>query len=86
MGVFNIQGAAWDRSRRRFTVHNRSVPTLRADVRVSDIELWREADLESTWAVYCSNSDMVHVVGRDDAVPVELPGVCVEGVSDGEEL
>lgn len=75
LGVFNIQGAAWDRSRRRFAVHNRSVPTLGVDVRVSDVELWRDADPGGSWAVYCNADDAVHVVGRDDPVLVELPGM-----------
>lgn len=74
VGVFNIQGAAWDRSRRRFAVHKRHVPTLGADVRVSDVELWRDAALDSRWAVYCNASDAIHVVGREDPVLVELPG------------
>lgn len=28
VGVFNLQGASWDRSRRRFYVHNASPPEL----------------------------------------------------------
>lgn len=28
VGVFNLQGASWDRSRRRFHVHNTAPPEL----------------------------------------------------------
>lgn len=38
VGVFNIQGAAWDRTKRRFHIHTTAPPPLSATVRVSDVE------------------------------------------------
>jgi hypothetical protein len=38
LGIFNVQGSGWDRTTRRFKIHNPSPPTLSTIVRVSDIE------------------------------------------------
>ncbi len=41
VAVMNLQGASWDRSRRRFHVHNASPPPLTTTVRVTDVEPFR---------------------------------------------
>eukprot|EP00887_Chlorella_sp_A99_P005608 scaffold1.g5608.t1 len=38
VGVFNLQGSSWDRSRRRFHIHNSAPPELTATVRPTDVE------------------------------------------------
>lgn len=38
VGVMNVQGASWDRSRRRFYIHDSSPPALTTTVRVTDVE------------------------------------------------
>lgn len=37
VGVFNIQGASWDRKRRRFHIHDAAPPALWTRVRASDV-------------------------------------------------
>ncbi|KAL4423584.1 hypothetical protein ABPG77_004624 [Micractinium sp. CCAP 211/92] len=46
VGVFNLQGASWDRSRRRFHIHSATLPELSTVVRPTDVELFRQ-QLES---------------------------------------
>lgn len=43
VGVFNLQGSAWDRARRRFLFHNSTPPTLTTRVSVADVEPFRAA-------------------------------------------
>jgi Raffinose synthase or seed imbibition protein Sip1 len=42
VGVFNLQGSSWDRSRRRFNFHNTSPPKLTTRVNVADVEMFRD--------------------------------------------
>ena len=42
VGVFHLQGSSWDRSRRRFSIHNLYPPQLSTAVRASDIEMFRK--------------------------------------------
>lgn len=41
VGVFNLQGASWDRIRRKFLVHTRNPPTLSTTVSPRDVETLR---------------------------------------------
>ena len=41
VGVFNLQGSSWDRSRRRFHIHNSTPPELATTVRPTDVEPFR---------------------------------------------
>jgi hypothetical protein len=47
VGVFNLQGSSWDRSRRRFNFHNTAPPRLTTRVNVSDVEMFRTNDSTS---------------------------------------
>ena len=40
VGVFNIQGSSWSRSRRQFIIHDKSPPPLTTVVRPADIPLF----------------------------------------------
>jgi raffinose synthase len=40
VGVFNIQGSSWSRSRRQFIIHDNSPPPLTTVVRPADIPLF----------------------------------------------
>ena len=40
VGVFNIQGSSWSRSRRQFIIHDNSPPPLNTVVRPADIPLF----------------------------------------------
>ena len=44
MGVFNLQGAAWDRRKRQFIQHDARPPALQATVRPVDVEAFSAAD------------------------------------------
>ncbi len=51
VGVFNIQGSSWSRSRRQFIIHDKSPPPLATVVRPADIPLFstsRAPDAEPT--------------------------------------
>lgn len=61
VGVFNLQGSSWDRSRRRFNFHNTAPPRLSAKVNVADVEMFR---INSTASAADSNSNG----GRDASV------------------
>lgn len=41
VGVFNLQGSSWDRTRRRFHIHNTAPPELTTVVRPTDVEIFR---------------------------------------------
>ena len=40
VGVFNIQGSSWSRTRRQFIIHDQAPPTLSGVVRPADIPLF----------------------------------------------
>jgi hypothetical protein len=56
VGVMNLQGASWDRARRRFHIHNSSPPTLTTTVRVADVEPFRA----SLQAAGCAPVAVIH--------------------------
>eukprot|EP00873_Tetraselmis_striata_P002585 jgi/Tetstr1/422849/TSEL_013640.t1 len=77
VGVFNIQGASWDRKRRRFHIHDAAPPALWTRVRASDVwpiassledgraqeyVLWQSAALK-----------LSHVRGSNDHILIRLP-------------
>jgi hypothetical protein len=45
VGAFNLQGSAWDRTRRQYTTYTKSPPTLSAEVRVRDVPPFVADDL-----------------------------------------
>lgn len=89
VGVFNLQGSSWDRSRRRFIVHDRTPPKLSAEVRPSDIGVFsamQEATLDIldgqtkpeaeqvSWVAMTSESEELHCFQNNEAVSVSLAG------------
>lgn len=48
VGVFNVQGASWDRIRRKFLVHTRNPPTLSTTVAARDVDTLRAATSASS--------------------------------------
>lgn len=47
VGVFNLQGASWDRIRRKFLVHSRNPPTLSTTIAPRDVDVLRQQAQES---------------------------------------
>lgn len=41
VGIFHLQGSSWDRVRRKFYTHDKEPPRLKAEVRPTDIETFR---------------------------------------------
>ena len=41
VGIFHLQGSAWDRTRRRFVFHDKAPPELSTTVRPIDVESFR---------------------------------------------
>lgn len=48
VGVFNLQGSSWDRTRRKFYIHDKRVGTLSGDVKPWDVETLRGLPSSST--------------------------------------
>lgn len=40
IGIFNVQGASWDRAKRRFHIHDATPPTLETDISIGDVGLY----------------------------------------------
>jgi hypothetical protein len=40
VGAFNLQGSAWDRTRRQYSIHAKDPPLLQTEIRVSDVPLF----------------------------------------------
>ncbi|KAL4431159.1 hypothetical protein ABPG75_006415 [Micractinium tetrahymenae] len=70
VGVFNLQGASWDRSRRRFHVHNSAPPELSTVVRPTDVELFRQ-QLE---ALGCDVTGALAAARREEAAAAQKNG------------
>ena len=41
VGIFHLQGSAWDRTRRRFVFHDKAPPEMSTSVRPTDVESFR---------------------------------------------
>jgi len=63
VGVFNLQGSSWDRSRRRFNFHNSAPPRLITRVNVADIEMFRNTST-STGGV--DNNSVTHDIETEE--------------------
>ena len=56
VGVFNLQGSSWDRTRRQYFVHDATPPTLDVVVRPRDIEPFRSLQLQAAGSETSSSS------------------------------
>lgn len=81
VGVFNLQGASWDRIRRKFIVHLRNPPTLSTTVAPGDVEVLRQQAEEASngdgaaplkFACYQYNSKDLRLMDLDESSPVTL--------------
>jgi hypothetical protein len=66
LGIFNVQGSGWDRTTRRFKIHNASPPTLSAIVRVSDIEPFAAGAAASDILLHAASSSSSSSTGEKD--------------------
>ena len=81
VGVFNLQGASWDRIRRKFLVHTRNPPTLSTTVAPRDVDVLRQQAEEAAqdngaplaFACYqYSSKDLRLMPDLDASLPVTL--------------
>jgi hypothetical protein len=79
VGVFHLQGASWDRRRRRFHMHHKHPPKVKALVKPSDVEPFNlplaldAAGPKPQYAVYVNSSDHLCVLHADASVQVRPP-------------
>lgn len=78
VGVFNIQGSAWCRNKRKFIHHNKQVAPLDADVRARDVEPFRPVSATSAeFACFRYGAQQLSVVTGSQAIHVTVPnGSC----------
>ncbi len=57
VGVFNIQGSSWSRTRRQFIIHDNSPPPLTTVVRPADIPLFSTSQAPDEEPTSGSNGD-----------------------------
>jgi len=82
VAAFNVQGASWDRSERRFSVHDDDPPVLSVSLTPGDVPgldsvaLDDPQDPATRYAVYLHNAGVLHApLPLSGAVPLELrPG------------
>ena len=82
VGVFNLQGSSWDRSRRRFNFHNTAPPKLSTRVHVADIEMFRKNSTSSSTSVSAAGSGGGGGGGGDD---LEDSGLSHDGETDKKQ-
>lgn len=74
VATLNVQGAAWDRLRRKFCIHNSAPPVLVARVRPSDVPPLA-ASGACLFALYRGGDATLSLVGWQEELAVELsPG------------
>ena len=79
VGAFNLQGASWDRRRRRFFGHDAAPPALTATVRVTDVETLRAALEEEGCRLAAVAAAALSGDGDGNGVAAEAaPGACGE--------
>ncbi|KAG2488978.1 hypothetical protein HYH03_012419 [Edaphochlamys debaryana] len=87
VGVFHLQGSAWDRVRRKFFVHDKAPPRLSAEVRPFDVDAFRPPATAATarsgdagasaagspaFVVRSRNSGAIALLGGNQGVQVSL--------------
>ena len=74
VGVFNIQGSTWSRTRRQFIIHDTSPPQLTTVVKPADIPLFstslpRPADRPDNPAGNCDGQQNIQSNSSGDSAP-----------------
>ncbi|KAK9915311.1 hypothetical protein WJX75_007444 [Coccomyxa subellipsoidea] len=79
IGIFNVQGSHWSRSRRQFVTHNSGAQTLTTEVRPADIPAFAAAAASSDacsdsgrFVMYSDAQKALWVVDAAGATPVQL--------------
>lgn len=72
VAAFNLQGSAWDRSRRQYLTHTPKPPTLHTEIRVADVALFA-----------ARQSGAQQNGGSDNAAERQLPGSREPGGANG---
>ncbi|CAA0808799.1 Probable galactinol--sucrose galactosyltransferase 6 [Striga hermonthica] len=76
VGVYNCQGAAWNRVERKNTFHETKSEAISGYVRGTDAHLIRDVSLDPEWngsvALYSHRDSRVIVLPHDAALPVSL--------------
>jgi len=82
VAVFNVQGAAWDRTRRKFMRLTESPAQVVAEVRAWDVDGMRgEWGAAEEVAAMRHGDQSVAVMGREEAMRIELPPTTSEMVT-----
>lgn len=76
LGVYNCQGAAWNRTERKNTFHQTKSDAITGQVRGRDVHLIAEAAIDPDWtgdcAIYCHRKDELITLPYNAAMPVSL--------------
>lgn len=76
LGVYNCQGAAWNRVERKNTFHQTKTESLTGHVRGSDVHLIAEAAMDPEWtgdcAIYSHKTGELTTLSYNVAMPVSL--------------
>lgn len=86
VGCFNLQGSSWDRSRRKFHIHDKRGATLDTTVRPSDIEPFRTlaaATAVGSGTASSNGSGESRWVGAATAAGVDTAAAAQAGSSNG---
>lgn len=76
VGVYNCQGAAWNRDERKNTFHETNSEAITGYIRGRDVHLIAEAALDSDWdgnvALYAQRTGLLTTLQYNVAMPVSL--------------
>ena len=75
LGVFNVQGSSWDRSRRKFYIHDKNPPKLHASFGPLDIPVFsKKKSLQRDYVVYYEHEGTAYMscVSHSKRLSVEL--------------
>lgn len=92
VGAFNLQGASWDRTKRRFVMHSNAEKKLKTTVRVSDVEIYKKLLMTCMdEEAYIDHHEPVDVVPRgkgnkNDKDGYSMNGHLEKGVEEEQKL
>ncbi|KAI4373835.1 hypothetical protein MLD38_011907 [Melastoma candidum] len=76
VGIYNCQGAAWNRIERKNTFHQTKTESVTSSIKGRDVHLIHEASTDSRWAgdcaIYCHRSGDLIVLPHDASMPISL--------------